>query len=141
MAQYTSQKLYGQVEWFRNDLNFGFIKPHDGRRKLYVHRNNVKNYRSLTKGETVEYKLQQDRTGLTQAIEVSGPGGTEVVWLSGESRQVSVNENIKCTKCGFPGHTSQSCCDPQISVGVGSLSLGQVGGYLWQTVKSERGKR
>lgn len=62
----------GTVKWFDVEKGFGFIKPEDGGKDVFVHRNNVENLdynQGLEDGESVEFDVEETPKGLS-AIEV-----------------------------------------------------------------------
>ncbi|HDR1233654.1 TPA: cold-shock protein [Pasteurella multocida] len=64
-------KLNGTVKWFNSDKGFGFITPADGGKDLFVHFSGIigSNYRTLNKGDRVEYSVQDSQRG-PSAIDV-----------------------------------------------------------------------
>ena len=55
----------GTVKWFNEQKGFGFIKPDEGDRDLFVHHSNIEvnGYRSLEEGQRVEFEMGQGRKG------------------------------------------------------------------------------
>jgi cold shock protein len=55
----------GTVERFMNEKGFGFIKPADGGKDIFVHHSSIggSGYKSLTPGQQVEFDLVQDPKG------------------------------------------------------------------------------
>lgn len=79
-------RLMGLVKWFNNKPGFGFItviSPGEfNGNDIFVHYNNILTlnnnvYKTLTKGEYVEFTLQdlndEDKTYTHQAVDVTGP--------------------------------------------------------------------
>ncbi len=63
----------GTVKWFDAEKGFGFIKPNDGDKDIFVHRNNVENLgynQGLEDGENVEFEVEETPKGLS-AINVN----------------------------------------------------------------------
>lgn len=59
---------YGKVKWFDAEKGFGFIKPEDGEKDVFVHRNNVENLdhdQGLEDGEEVEFDVEETPKGLS----------------------------------------------------------------------------
>ncbi len=63
--------MIGKVKWFNNDLGYGFIEV-KGLSDIFFHYStiNMKGYRTLNEGDTVEFKLIETSKGL-QAKEVN----------------------------------------------------------------------
>jgi CspA family cold shock protein len=55
----------GTVERFMNEKGFGFIKPDDGGKDVFVHHSGIggSGFKSLTPGQRVEFDLVQDPKG------------------------------------------------------------------------------
>ena len=55
----------GTVKWFNDQKGFGFIKPDEGDRDLFVHHSNIEinGYRSLEEGQRVEFEMGEGRKG------------------------------------------------------------------------------
>ncbi len=65
--------MRGIVAWFNNVKSFGFITPHGGGQDHFVHFTAIQGegFRSLEKGQRVEYELGTDEgTGRTVAKNV-----------------------------------------------------------------------
>jgi cold shock protein len=64
----TSEVFYvatGTVKWFNDSKGFGFIKPNDGGKDVFVHHSAIQGsgFKSLAEGQKVEYELQQSPKG------------------------------------------------------------------------------
>jgi CspA family cold shock protein len=61
----------GTVKWFNAQKGYGFLRPEDGGKDVFVHHTaiDMKGYRSLTEGERVSYELEPGQKGY-QAIKV-----------------------------------------------------------------------
>jgi CspA family cold shock protein len=59
------EKLTGVVSFFKDDKGFGFIKPDDGSKDVFVHQSAIKmeGLRSLKKGDKVKYTVVDDPKG------------------------------------------------------------------------------
>lgn len=58
----------GTVKWFNAEKGFGFIRPDDGSKDVFVHRTNVYGLgrdEGLRDGETVEYEVEPGPKGLS----------------------------------------------------------------------------
>jgi CspA family cold shock protein len=55
----------GTVKWFSDDKGYGFIKPDDGRKDLFVHHTAIAGggFKSLAEGAKVEYEDEQGPKG------------------------------------------------------------------------------
>jgi CspA family cold shock protein len=63
--------LRGTVKWFNDAKGYGFIKPDDGGKDLFVHHSSIKmdGFRTLSEGERVEYSVEAGPKG-PQATDV-----------------------------------------------------------------------
>ena len=55
----------GTVKWFSDDKGYGFIKPDDGGKDLFVHHTAIggRGFKSLAEGAKVEYEEEQGPKG------------------------------------------------------------------------------
>lgn len=62
----------GTVKWFNEAKGFGFIKPSDGDKDVFVHFSAIEGqgFRTLVEGQTVSYEVEQGPKG-PQATHVS----------------------------------------------------------------------
>jgi CspA family cold shock protein len=60
-----SMAQQGTVKFFNADKGFGFIKPDDGGRDIFVHITAVERagLRSLNEGQRVSYEIEVDKKG------------------------------------------------------------------------------
>ena len=81
-----SMKSTGKVKFFDAVKGYGFIQADDGSMDVFVHQTNVKakGFRTLAQGESVEYDVAEDpkRPGKLYAVDVTGPGGADVIGTS-----------------------------------------------------------
>ena len=62
--------LTGTVKWYNDQKGYGFIRPDDGGKDVFVHASALERagLRGLHEGQKVSYELQTDRlTGKTSA--------------------------------------------------------------------------
>ena len=62
--------MKGRVKWFNNEKGYGFIEYTD-KEDIFVHYSAIRQegYKTLTEGQTVEFKLLETDKGL-QALDV-----------------------------------------------------------------------
>lgn len=78
--------LIGQTKWFADRLGYGFITIQAGENKgkdIFVHHSGIKplnsNYKTLKKGEYINFDLVTGANGLLQAVNVTGIGGGSLI--------------------------------------------------------------
>lgn len=59
----------GTVKFFNESKGFGFIKPDDGGKDIFVHVNEL-NGNTITEGDKVSYEVEEGKKGLN-AVKVS----------------------------------------------------------------------
>mgnify|MGYP000220318639 CR=1 FL=1 len=58
----------GTVKFFNNSKGFGFIKPDNGEKDIFLHRNNIENLgfnEGIEDGEEVEFSVEETPKGLS----------------------------------------------------------------------------
>jgi CspA family cold shock protein len=57
--------LRGVVKWFNDQKGYGFIKPDDGGKDIFVHHTaiDMKGFRTLAEGAKVQYEVEQGPKG------------------------------------------------------------------------------
>lgn len=67
-----NKRITGNVRWFSNKLNFGFIEVKDREKDVFVHFSAIKadGYRTLRAKEKVSFVLGKNNEGKEQATEV-----------------------------------------------------------------------
>lgn len=72
-------RLTGVVEFFKDDKGYGFIRPDDGGKDVFVHHSSIQmeGFKSLKRGDKVEFEIQEDPKGprATSVTRVEGGGG------------------------------------------------------------------
>jgi cold shock protein len=55
----------GTVKWFNDQKGYGFIRPDDGGKDIFVHHTAIqmKGFRTLTEGERVMYEVEDGPKG------------------------------------------------------------------------------
>ena len=61
-----SNEISGTVKWFNDDKGFGFIKPDEGSKDVFVHYNNINGdgRRTLREGQKVTMTITEGQKGL-----------------------------------------------------------------------------
>ena len=62
----------GTVKWFNKEKGYGFIRPKEGRKDIFVHINDVREsgYETLYEGDFVEFDIKEDDTGRKRACNI-----------------------------------------------------------------------
>jgi len=58
--------MRGTVKWFDEKKGYGFIKPDDGPKDIFVHHSSIKmeGFRTLAEKQRVEFEVEQGPKGL-----------------------------------------------------------------------------
>ena len=87
----TTTTFRGRVKWFNSTRGYGFITNLDKDEDTFVHHSGitptVECWKTLTPGEYVEYSLDTDDDGKSQAISVTGIAGGPLLCETNTSRQ------------------------------------------------------
>lgn len=61
--------MKGTVKWFNDQKGFGFIRPDDGGKDVFVHHSAItmKGFRTLSEGDIVTYEIEVGPKGLQAA--------------------------------------------------------------------------
>jgi CspA family cold shock protein len=70
-------RMQGTVRWFSRVKGYGFIKPDDSEKDVFVHYSAIsgEGYRNLDEGQRVEFAIEDTAKG-PQAVQVVGLGGS-----------------------------------------------------------------
>ena len=62
----------GIVEFFKDDKGYGFIRPDNGGKDVFVHHSviQMEGFKSLKRGDRVEFEITAGRDGRSQAADV-----------------------------------------------------------------------
>ena len=62
----------GTVKWFNAQKGYGFIKPEDGSKDVFVHISAVERagLGSLHEGQRISYQLERGQQGKTSAVDL-----------------------------------------------------------------------
>lgn len=65
--------MQGTVKWFNSTKGYGFIKPDNAAKDVFVHISAVEraNLRSLSEGQRVSYEIEKDRNGRDSAANLA----------------------------------------------------------------------
>ena len=60
-----SDKMKGQVKWFNESKDFGFITPADGSKDVFVHFSAIQGngFKTLAEGQNVEFTIENGAKG------------------------------------------------------------------------------
>eukprot|EP00121_Abeoforma_whisleri_P002672 Awhi_evm1s2404 len=104
-------KQTGNCKWFDTKKGFGFITPSNGAgADIFVHQSSIQasGFRSLAEGESVEYDLEvDDRSGKEKAVNVTGPGGADVMGAQRQQQNNYGNGGFQGGNGGFGGQQQQ----------------------------------
>lgn len=58
--------MTGIVQWFNDQKGYGFIKPNEGDKEIFVHYSAIlkDGFKSLIEGSTVEFDIDRNEKGL-----------------------------------------------------------------------------
>ena len=87
----TTETFRGRVKWFNSTRGYGFITNLDKDEDTFVHHSGisptVECWKTLTPGEYVEYSLDTDDDGKSQATSVTGIAGGPLLCETSSTRQ------------------------------------------------------
>ena len=89
----TTQVFRGRVKWFNSGRGYGFITNLDKEEDVFVHHSGITTtkecWKTLTPGEYVEYGLETDSEGKSQASNVTGIAGGPLLCETNNNRHNS----------------------------------------------------
>lgn len=53
----------GTVKFYNQEKAFGFIKPEDGSKDVFVHRSGIVNHEILNEGDQVSFEVREEAKG------------------------------------------------------------------------------
>lgn len=82
-------KTKGVLKTWKADKGFGFIKPDDGSKDIFIHISSLKRAgRRPIRGDIIYYQIEQDRQGKLKAVNAAIEGVRELPGKSIESFKI-----------------------------------------------------
>jgi CspA family cold shock protein len=91
----TKRMVKGVLKTWKEDRGFGFIKPDDGGKDIFIHISALNNInRRPTTGDVIYYQIAKDNRGKYKAINAQIEGVTIAEYKTGALLKTSSSKNM-----------------------------------------------